>query len=61
VDRNELLADVAEALDLVKEWKPVYVALLKSCRNKEEALDALKFLIKMKNQLDQEESMKRAA
>lgn len=42
-------ADICEALEQVKKWKPVYLSLLCICKNKEDALKALRFLIELTN------------
>lgn len=46
---QELIADIFEALEKMNEWKPVYEALLRVTKgNKIEAINALKFLMRMK-------------
>lgn len=44
----EVIADVYEALENMRFWKPVYESLLKVCKTKEEAIEALQFLINLK-------------
>jgi hypothetical protein len=41
------VADVYEALEKLRKWKPIYLALLKTCPNKEQAVEAFKFLLKI--------------
>lgn len=43
--KAEVLADIYEALEKMKHWKPVYESLLKVCKTKEEAIEALQALI----------------
>ena len=50
MDRNEMIADVFEALELIKKWGPVYVALLKTTGNKKDALEALKYLMNQESE-----------
>lgn len=48
---NDELATVIEALDDMKQWKPLYEKLLKICRTKEEAIEALKYTMKLANEI----------
>lgn len=43
----QIKADVFEAIEKMNEWRPIYVTLLKVCGSKQEAIAALKFLMKM--------------
>jgi hypothetical protein len=49
-DRNELIADVIEALENVKKWRPLYEAVLKATGDKEQAL----LVVKMVERMDRE-------
>lgn len=44
---NEQLADIYEALDNMKKWRPIYLALLRTCETKIEAMQALLYLVKI--------------
>lgn len=46
--RNRIdLADIQEALENCRKWFKVYEVLLKKCRTKSEAKEALLFIIEM--------------
>lgn len=40
----EALADVFEAVEDLDKYRPIYLALLKVCRNKEEAAETLRYI-----------------
>lgn len=48
---NERLADVYEALEKMNKWRPVYQALLRTCKTKIEAMQALLYLIKIEKEI----------
>lgn len=47
---NETIFNVYEALENMKEWKPIYEALLRTCATKEQAIEALRYLIKLEEE-----------
>ncbi len=48
---NDELSDVYEALEKMRIWKSVYESLLKNCETKQEAIQALKYLMVMEKKL----------
>lgn len=47
---TKITADVYEALELMNAWRDVYIALLKVTKSKEEAKEALMFLVKIEGE-----------
>lgn len=45
--KEEIVFIAEETLEKLEFWKPIYKTLLKTCKSKKEALDALKYLISM--------------
>jgi hypothetical protein len=58
---NEMMADIVEALENMKKWAPVYKSLLKVCKTKQEAKDALKFLMSIEVDGDDKITDRRAS
>lgn len=50
----ELIADVAEALEKFKEFKPLYVAVLKQTKCRKQALQAVKWAVKTAEEIEEE-------
>lgn len=44
--KNELKADIYEALERLKLYTPVYLSVLKKTGSKEQALEAIKYLMR---------------
>ena len=47
----ELKADIAEALENMNKWRPVYTALLRVCENKDQAIEALEYLVRLESEV----------
>lgn len=45
LEKAEMVVSIFEALESVKKYRPIYLALLKNCKTKQEAIDALKYII----------------
>lgn len=43
----ELLTDICEALEALKEWKPLYLQVLKQTGSKRDAINAIKWVIEI--------------
>lgn len=54
MNKQELIWDVETVLAEMETWRPVYLALLQVTKDKNEAALALRFLIKIKSELDKE-------
>lgn len=48
---SELVADIYEALEALRRWKPVYLAALRHTKDKQQALDAIKYLLKIEREM----------
>lgn len=44
---NDLICDIYEALELMKLTRPVYLAVLRETGDKNQALDAIKYIAKI--------------
>lgn len=44
---NDIKADIFEALENMNKWAPVYKSLLKVCKTREDAIEALKYLMEI--------------
>lgn len=49
---QEILADIYESLQKSQKWLYVYEALLRVCKTKEDAKDALLYLINIEKQVE---------
>lgn len=49
-ERTEMLADLYEALENVRKWKPLYMAVLKQTGDREQAKKAVRWAIKMEKE-----------
>lgn len=48
--RMDLIADLHEGLEKLREWKPFYLAVLKNTGSKDEAKKALLWALKMEQE-----------
>lgn len=49
---NEMIADLHEAMEKVREWKPLYEAVLKQTGDKKQAANAVKWAMKMEKEVE---------
>lgn len=53
MDKQEMIADVFEAKEKLKEWGPVY-ADFRKIMSKKDADDAIQYVIKLQEEIDEE-------
>jgi len=49
---DDQIATIFEALEKMKRWSPVYKAVLKATGDKQQALDAIKYISELEDQLE---------